>query len=131
MRIATDADGNLMSGENQRRAALDALGKEYMKASASVEQGALEIGSSLEAVKDHVQKISDPRNTTSLPPAAGWPSAYGGNNKVRQLQKNLKIAGLQPYKGTIRAFPDIVEHELERGEEEQPALSPGQEDLPA
>lgn len=142
MRIATDADGNLMSGENQRRAALDALGKEYTKASKSVEQGALEIGSSLEAVKDHVQKISDPRNTTSLPPAAGWPSAYGGNNKVRQLQKNLKIAGLQPYKGTIRAFPDIVEHELERGEEQgdgeqgggeeqppsgQPALSPGQD----
>ena len=134
MKIATDADGNLMSGENQRRAALDALGKEYTKASNSVEQGALKIGSSLEAVKDHVQKISNPRNTTSLPPAAGWPAKYGGANKVKSLQKNLRIAGLQPYGGAVQPFPDIVEHELERGEEQggeeasgQPALGPGQD----
>ena len=74
---------------------------------------------------NHVQKISDPQNTTSLPPGKGWPSSYGGNNRVKSLQKNLKIAGLQPYKGAVRAFPDIVDYDLERGEEEQPALGPG------
>ena len=69
-----------------------------------VDVGAAEIGANLSVVENHVQKIKSGSGTV-LPPAAGWPSVYGGASKVRSLQRNLKLSGLQPYRTISTGVP--------------------------
>jgi len=60
-----------------------------------VTEGAIKIGATLENVQGHVQRIKDGSKTV-LPPAAGFPTIYGGAKTVRALQGNFKQAGLTP-----------------------------------
>ena len=46
-------------------------------------------------------KVFDATNKTVLPPVTGWPSSYGGKNRVRGLQKNLPTNKLKPYKNDV------------------------------
>ena len=98
-----DANGEVVKGSGEKRRELDIMNahSQMMQARSIVEENALEIGSSLKAVEDHVQKLKDPRNTTSLPPSGKWPSEYGGARRVQTLQGNLKIANLKPFTGRI------------------------------
>jgi hypothetical protein len=126
-----DKDGKDVpaTSSNLRAIATNKAIADFVKVQESVEEGALKIGSSRSAVEEHVQKIKDPRNDTTLPPSAGWPPAYGGASKVNKLQRNLKVAGLQPYGNRVTPMPsgaDLVPQTLDP--EEQKALNAGQEE---
>jgi hypothetical protein len=126
-----DKNGNDVpaTSSNLRANAINKVIEDFVKVQESVEEGALLIGSSRSAVEEHVQKIKDPRNDTTLPPSSGWPPAYGGASKVNKLQRNLKIAGLQPYGNRVTPMPsgsDLVPRTLDP--EEQKALNAGQEE---
>ena len=98
-----DENGRTVYGSGDKRRQDDKqVAYDEMQAKINgVEEKALDAGSSLQAVIDHVQKIKDPRNTTALPPSGKWPPEYGGAARARKLQGNLKIAGLQPYRGQV------------------------------
>jgi len=85
-----------LSTPEETHEATKAAYEKFSKARDKVGVEAEDIGATLENVVGHVEKIKS-GSTTVLPPAAGWPSAYGGGNRVRSLQRNIKIAGLKPY----------------------------------
>ena len=89
-------DAKVMA-RDMRQSAKDEAWSDFTKIRDGIERDARAIGSSLDSVIEHVNKIKNPRNQTVLPPITGWPSKYGGRNRVRGLQKNLKTAKLKPY----------------------------------
>ena len=97
-----------------------------------VDLAAADMGATLANIEGHVEKIKSGKGTV-LPPAAGWPSSYGGASKVRSLQRNLKMAGLKPYGGastgipqepTLRPVPEAPAEEAPAEGGEQLAFDP-------
>ena len=73
---------------------------EFQTSRDAVAKGAEEIGSSLGAVENHVKEIRQ-GNKAVLPPAAGFPTEYGGKTAINRLRKNIKAAGLKPFPNEI------------------------------
>ena len=119
---------NKMTDENstaeQRNAAKKSAWNDWLKVRSKVEEEASGIGSNLNDVITHVNKIKDPTDKDALPPVSGWPSRYGGRNRVVGLQKNLARAKLSAYSndtfgGNPNKEPEpLREEETKRTEEE-------------
>lgn len=73
---------------------------DYQTSRDEVSQRADKIGSSLGAVENHVREIRQ-GNKAVLPPAAGFPTEYGGKTAINRLRKNIKAAGLKPFPNEI------------------------------
>jgi len=118
---------NKMTDENstaeERNAAKKSAWNDWLKVRSKVGEEANKIGSNLNDVVTHVNKIKNPSDHDALPPVSGWPSRYGGRNRVIGLQKNLPRAKLSSYSndtfgGQPGKEPEKMEPEqLEREEE--------------
>jgi hypothetical protein len=100
-RLNALADG--MEG-NERAQAKQAAWAKWVVVRDKVGAGAEDIGATLENVEKHVDRLKS-GDKTVLPPATGFPSAYGGARYVQSLQRNLKQAGLKPYRTGNTGIP--------------------------
>jgi len=94
-----DADGNrqkYMKNINPREDALESALVKFAKAEDKIEAMASDnTGSSLEAIREHVDQIRD-GNKNAMPPSENWPNRDGGWQRRRQLEKNIELVPAKP-----------------------------------
>jgi len=117
-RLNALADG--MEG-NEKAKAKQAAWDKWQETVKSVTEQAEYIGATFDNVQEHVEKIKA-GSKTILPPADGWPDAYGGAKRVKALQRNLAYFKLDRYGSIQYTLPGVPQ---------KPSQAPQSEAAPA